>query len=74
MSFESLQRVADAAGFAMASDENEFAGFVGHMQVLAPAETAEMKAAAGFYSYGEPIAHWARAQFNQFLPVWPAKA
>ena len=77
MSIESLLRAAEAAGFAMASDENERPErkAIPETAPLAVAKTPkEVLSFSGVQAaVQEPFAHWTRAHFSNFLPVWHAK-
>jgi len=78
MSIETLLRAAEAAGFAMASEENEQPA----RQIAANSATQlpvshkpkESLSFSGTRSaLQEPLALWARASFAGLLPVWHAK-
>ena len=77
MSIESLQRAAEAAGFATASDENERAERKTGAERIAPLVTKSPKDVLSFSgvqaAVQEPFAHWTRAQLSNLLPVWHAK-
>jgi hypothetical protein len=81
MSFETLQRVAEAAGFAMASDENQL---VSDRFKPAPDEAVRGHAPGVLVSniqikpapttaVAPPAAIWGRAHFGQFMPAWASK-
>ena len=71
MSIESLQRAADAAGFATVSDENQSAlGKILNAPRMAPAEQSAVEFAAAIVA---PAAAWGRASFSQLMPSWAIK-
>jgi hypothetical protein len=82
MSFESLQRAAEAAGFATASDDNQDAP-IGVARksdaaplsypasLLAPARTPRIADAAAAASQA---AVWSRASLGQFIPTWAVRS
>ena len=81
MTFETLLKAAEAAGFAMASDENEQAPRKVQIEPPARPKSALPKdvlsftgpQSGSFAAIQEPLAHWTRTQLANFLPVWHAK-
>ena len=77
MTNESLLKMAEAAGFAMASDENErpvrnpLPAVSNKLAAATPKDVLAFSRSQGLH---EPIADWARAQFASILPVWHAKS
>jgi len=82
MSIESLLRAAEAAGFAMASDENETpirkptATVTQRSKVPAPKDVLPFgnDRSASFSAVQEPLASWTRTQIASLLPIWYAKS
>ncbi len=81
MSIESLQRAAEAAGFATASDDNPDAPVrsaqpANAMAASYPASLiakprSVLAPVAG--SIAAPAALWGRASFGHFIPSWAAR-
>jgi hypothetical protein len=79
MSIENLQRAAEAAGFATASDDNQDAPnrSARPRQATALSYPASLLAAARPLlpeMPAAPAAIWSRANLGQFIPAWAAKA
>lgn len=81
MSFESLQRAAEAAGFATASDDNQDAP----IRAARPDVSAPLSYPASLLAKPRTLlvadsaagvsaaAIWSRASLGQFIPAWAVK-
>ncbi len=81
MSIESLQRIAEAAGYATASDDNQDAPVRPARQpdIMPMSYPASLLAkprdviGAQLAAAGAPAALWSRAGLGHFMPAWAAK-